>query len=188
MKGQALTVATSGAILDFSNLTNNTPIHLTDIAQGLVGQMRFCGQTKHTWTVAQHSMLVAHFCSPEYKYEALLHDATEAYLCDIPKGIKTVLPDYRELERRLDQIIRHRFNLPDKISTQVKEADKMALRVEAFTLTDIPFSIVAKPSKGELEEASEAQFMGSRMLADYTTLALSKEFIKQVREAELCKK
>lgn len=102
-----------------------------DIATGLGNQARFCGQTKIMLTVAQHSIIVMRLCDPEYHLEALLHDATEAYMCDVARPFKQFCPGYRNIETIWDSAIRMKFGLPPEMSDAVKYADDMAQAIEA---------------------------------------------------------
>lgn len=105
-------------------------IDLVDIAHGLANECRFAGQCRRYYSVAQHSLLASQIVSPERAMEALLHDATEAYLKDIPRPLKLLLPDYRAIEHNLDAVIRLRFGLPAMQSAEVKRADTILLATE----------------------------------------------------------
>ena len=75
------------------NLLNPDPdqICLEDIALALEKMPRFNGHTTSNWSVLDHSLAVASLVTPEYKLQALLHDATEAYICDIPSPLMALL-------------------------------------------------------------------------------------------------
>lgn len=64
-------------------------IELDDIAQALANQCRFGGHCRSFYSVAQHScllsdLLAAREAEPVGLLSALLHDAPEAYLVDLP--------------------------------------------------------------------------------------------------------
>ncbi len=69
-----------------------------------------------------------------------MHDAAEAYCRDIPAPLKALLPDYREIEKRTDQLIRFKFGLPLEEASVVKYADLTMLATERRDL-DIDDSI-----------------------------------------------
>jgi len=74
---------------------------------------------------------------PGHKLEALLHDATEAYLSDISDPLKKLLPEYRAIEKKFDAIIREKFGLPEEITSAIQYADKTMLVHEARWLTEL---------------------------------------------------
>lgn len=105
-------------------------VHIEDIAWSLSMQCRYTGHCRWWYSVAEHSMLVAQAVPKEYRFIALMHDATEAYLADIARPVKGYIAGYKEAEIRLwDQAIAPRFNLPlfADIPPIVKEMDTRIL-------------------------------------------------------------
>ena len=108
-------------------------IHLEDIAHGLAFQCRFNGQTSAFFSIAQHSLIVADVVSelhPELRLAALLHDASEAYLGDVVKPLKILLPNYKELESRVENDIAVAFGLESLMHPLIKNADMVSLATE----------------------------------------------------------
>jgi hypothetical protein len=90
-------------------------ICIEDIAHSLAFQCRYSGHTRQFYSVAQHSVILSQkfFPSRSMRLAALLHDAAEAYLSDIPRPIKQ-LPEfafYREAEGRLQRMIMRKFGV-----------------------------------------------------------------------------
>lgn len=109
-------------------------IDIKDIAMGLSRECRYAGQCSTFYSVAQHSVLASHLVTHEFALEALLHDAAEAYVRDIPAPLKGLLPDYARVERRVDSFIRFKFALPTKMSPEVKLVDLRLLATEKARL------------------------------------------------------
>ncbi|MHB8368941.1 MAG: hypothetical protein ACYDBP_04510 [Leptospirales bacterium] len=105
-------------------------IDIADIAVGLSRECRFSGQTQEFYSVAQHSVLASRIVPEELALEALLHDATEAFIRDIPYPLKKRLPEYKRIEMILDGIIRERFGLPTEMSPAVHQSDRILLATE----------------------------------------------------------
>lgn len=107
-----------------------------DIAYALSNTCRFNGHCSGFLSVAEHSVLVSRRVPDNLRLAALLHDATEAYLGDIPSPIKQFLPDYKALEQVFEKAIDERFELAlsDADRALVKEADIDALFTEAHFL------------------------------------------------------
>ena len=107
-------------------------INIEDIAHALSNYCRFGGHTRHFYSVAQHCCL-CHDNMPDQpvlRLQALLHDATEAYMGDVVKPLKLVLEDYQRIEKRLERVIMEAFGLPVALVPQVKLADLTALATE----------------------------------------------------------
>lgn len=105
-------------------------INIEDIAHALSNLCRFGGHTRKFYSVAQHSILCSLYVHDAYKREALLHDAAEAYLVDLPSPIKRKMYDYQKIEKNLHEIIAQKFGLPYKISNDVYKADEIVLHLE----------------------------------------------------------
>ncbi len=122
-------------------------VSIYDVAHALSHECRFGGHASEFYSVAEHSINVADFLARSRGYEghewddplyveAILHDAPEAYLRDLPKPVKASIWfwPYRVLERRIDRVVRARFDLPKRETPLVKWADSMMLWFEARRL------------------------------------------------------
>lgn len=105
-------------------------IDIEDIATALSHICRFAGHLPEFYSVAQHSVLVSQLFPPEFAFEALMHDAAEAYCQDIPAPLKALLPDYRRIETYVDDLIRFKFDIPLEHTEVVKYADLTMLATE----------------------------------------------------------
>lgn len=128
----------TGRVIDFLH-PDPDQLHLDDIARGLSRAPRYAGQTDKHYTVLQHSLLVAHLVPATDRLHALLHDAPEAYLCDVPspakEAMRVVSPGgdsgYDVLEQRLWFAMAKRWDISPVLPESVKKADTMAMVVEA---------------------------------------------------------
>lgn len=100
-------------------------IDIADIAHALARICRYGGHTERFYSVAEHSVHVSRIVAPELKLGALLHDAAEAYLGDIPRPIKysAAMAGWREAEARLESVIGERFGIPFPMHPSVKKID-----------------------------------------------------------------
>lgn len=118
--------------------TNPNPdaIVIQDIAHALSNQCRFSGHVKKFYSVAQHCVLVSYACDYADRLTGLLHDATEAYLVDVPRPLKRSgkFDSYLEFEEKMRLAICKRFNLPLIEPASVKKADELLLYTEARDL------------------------------------------------------
>lgn len=102
-------------------------INIHDIAHALSHLCRFGGHTPFFYSVAQHSIEVSKLVPPSLKIPALLHDAAETYLLDIPSPIKKRLNGYAELEENIMKLIAQKFKFQYPLDPKIKEADKEML-------------------------------------------------------------
>ncbi len=139
-------------------------IELEDIAHALANLCRYAGHTRWFYSVADHSEIASHAIvlldasDPDLVEAwrdranvppidalrlargALLHDAAEAYLVDIPSPIKPHLTGYKEMERRVMEVIGQRFGVPieDMEHPCVKHIDRVMLATEKRDLFGPP--------------------------------------------------
>jgi uncharacterized protein len=126
-------------------------LRIEEIAHALSHQCRFNGYTSRHYSVAEHSVYVARYVGSALAREAapfrpgtgswkrilrqaLLHDATEAYLVDIPRPIKHALPQYKEIEERLWKVVAERFDVDEEMHPAVVEADMRICSTEKMSL------------------------------------------------------
>lgn len=109
-------------------------IHPEDIAHALSLLCRYGGHVDRFYSVAEHCVLMSRAVAPEHALAALLHDATEAYVCDIPRPLKRQLPGYQDLEQRVWWAIAVRFGIDLKLPAEVKDADNRILINERTAL------------------------------------------------------
>ena len=119
----------SGKVFDLEIMEPDS-ICIEDIAHGLAYTARFAGQLKSFYSVAQHSFYAFQNASPENRLAALMHDASEAYIGDMPSPFKSMLPDYRFIEERLMKAISDKFGFAFPLPEEVKEIDKYLFGIE----------------------------------------------------------
>lgn len=117
---------------------------IEDIAHALSLQCRFAGHCREFYSVAEHSVRVARVLrdrghSPVVQLMGLLHDASEAYLVDVPRPLKPYLKGYRPAEDAVMAAICERFGLRGLDDWPfIKEADNILLATEARDLMGPP--------------------------------------------------
>ena len=107
-------------------------IDIVDIAHALANKCRFSGHTKKFYSGAQHSVIVSRICDPKDALWGLLHDASEAYLVDLPKPLK-ILKEYDwfvEVENKVQRAVSDRFGLDPVQPESTHVADKVSLFTE----------------------------------------------------------
>jgi hypothetical protein len=109
-------------------------ISALDIAHALSLLCRYGGHVDRFYSVAEHSVLMSEAVAPEHALAALLHDATEAYVVDVPRPLKRCLPDYRAIEASVWGAICLRFRLAGDLPAEVKDADTRILLTERDAL------------------------------------------------------
>jgi len=114
-------------------------IRISDVAHGLSNVCRFGGQCRTLYTVAEHSVRVAHWLmrrhgSRELAAWGLVHDAAEAYLGDVIRPLKGFFPAYRVVEEKMLRAITGKLKLPWPEPPEVVVADGVVLACEARDL------------------------------------------------------
>jgi 5'-deoxynucleotidase YfbR-like HD superfamily hydrolase len=169
-------ITQSGQIVDFLS-PNPDAINIFDLAKGLANVCRYSGQVTKFYSVAEHCIMVARAVPLHLKAHALIHDAAEAYIGDVPRPVKLLCPEYKQVEARVERAIRQALGLreltPDEEAI-IKQADRGALLLEAKSLKvgesiqwlDVPGEEVddtvrcLDPAKAEEEWLFAAELLG----------------------------
>lgn len=107
---------------------------LNAIARGLANTCRFAGQCWPFYSVAEHSIWVSRLVPAEHALAGLLHDAAEAFITDMPKPLKELLPDYKSFEARIEATLFPHLGLAVALPGDVKTADRVMLATEQRAL------------------------------------------------------
>lgn len=136
----------TGKLIDLQKFTVDD-VRLPDIAHALACINRYTGHTKVPYSVAQHSVMVSRLCGDEHALWGLMHDASEAYLGDVARPLKVMLPQYVTLEHSVQRAIAQAFGLSWPIPPAVKVADNRALIAEKRVLMTVEhdWGIEAEP-------------------------------------------
>lgn len=125
-----------------SGPTSEVDIH--DIAIVLSRTPRWAGHTREFLSVGQHSINVSLLVgemggSGREQMIGLLHDATEAYMCDIPSPLKRLIPEFKRIENKVwSKICRAILKRAYDIPQIVQDADSIMLATEARDLFSFP--------------------------------------------------
>lgn len=108
----------SGKRLHFLNPTPDE-ICIEDIAHALSMICRYGGHVSRFYSVAEHCCIIADLVEQEGKdssevLAALLHDASEAYVCDIPRPVKPYLENYKDIELVIEKSIQDKYKVTGK--------------------------------------------------------------------------
>lgn len=137
-----------------------------DIAHALSLLCRYGGHVDRFYSVAEHCVLMSQAVPHEDALAALLHDATEAYVVDVPRPLKAYLGGYREIEAAVWTVIAIRFGVDLTLPASVMEADSRILLTERHAL----MPNAERWSQDDLYEALPVAIMGwepARAEAEY---------------------
>jgi hypothetical protein len=126
-------------------------IDLIDVAHGLSQMCRYGGQCRVFYSVAEHSVLLSHAVPPSLARWALMHDSSEAFLCDVPRPIKPYLGGYYAIEARVMEAVALRFGLPWPMPAELKPYDDRILLNEQARLMappPMPWNVPGEPLAG----------------------------------------
>ncbi len=113
-------------------------VDIRDIAHALSMQCRYAGHCRRFYSVAEHSTLIARWLVGKQRDAALyglLHDASEAYLVDVPRPVKPYLTGYAAAEERVMAAVWAHFSLDPDVPPIVKQADDRILADELVNMT-----------------------------------------------------
>jgi hypothetical protein len=143
----------SGTFINVFEPTSDM-IRIEDIAHALSRLPRFGGHLNRHYSVAQHCVLATKRVKGlDNKKAVLLHDASEAYLLDMPSPIKAKMEEYKQHEDKLMAKIFEVFGLEFPLNHAVKKVDREMLELEWDNLVvqDNPHFKCWSPNKAKRE-------------------------------------
>lgn len=143
---------------------------IEDIAHALSLLCRYAGHCRSFYSVAEHSLLVESAMKTNdvrMRLGALLHDAAEAYLVDVPRPLKRHLLPYGEIELNVEVAIADKFDLywPIKQPAIAALDNRILLdeRAQIMTPTSHDWNIDGRPIgveiKGHHPQLAESLFL-----------------------------
>lgn len=124
-------------------------IDIRDIAHALSMACRYAGHVRRFYSVAEHCVLLAGcFEAPALRKWALLHDASEAYLVDVPRPVKPFLAGYYEAEAKVMRAVCASYGLGPTMPEEVKDGDNRIILDEfaqAMAAPPMPLAIAGPP-------------------------------------------
>lgn len=119
-------------------------VDIRDIAHALSLICRGNGHVKTFFSVGQHCITAAKEAaargySNRVILACLLHDASESYMSDVPRPLKTTMPEYVQTENRLLELIYEKFlgsTLTEEEAKLVREIDNDLLYYDLRVLLD----------------------------------------------------
>lgn len=138
-------------------------IYIEDIAHALSLLCRGNGHVKHFFSVGQHCIncaleAMARGYSKRVCLACLLHDASEAYLSDVPRPFKKTLPEYQQLEEHFLSIVYEKYlgsSLTAEEEMLVRQIDDDMLYFDLKELLNEPM----EREKPEMKSSFSEEYM-----------------------------
>jgi hypothetical protein len=114
-----------------------------DIARALSMICRYGGHAHRFYSVAEHCVLMSEAVPEDFALWALLHDAAEAYVGDMVRPLKKMIPAYSVIENHVLMAILEKFGVVGgpELPLLVKSADDRILQTERAILFHKPIGI-----------------------------------------------
>lgn len=109
-------------------------ICIEDIAHALSNICRFAGHVPEFYSVAEHSYLASLLAKPEHELAALMHDAAEAYMVDLPRPVKMEMPEFSIIEDKLMKVIAKKFGFQYPLPEDIVTIDNRLVKEEFYYL------------------------------------------------------
>lgn len=144
----------SGVYINVRNVKEEQ-ILIEDIAHALAMLPRWGGHCPFPYSVAEHSIYGSYhgdLTTNNERLEFLLHDATEAYLIDVPRPVKALFPEYLIVEDGIAEVMSKKWGLTYPLSDKIKAVDEHMLKMEWDNLILKGYRIVDERTHQQIKE------------------------------------
>lgn len=131
-------IATHSGAYFYIDECNLEDIPIEDIANALALSCRFNGHIDRFYSVAEHSVIVSHLVPEEWALCGLLHDASEAFVADMPRPFKSAIKGYNEVQARIEKAVAEHYGFPFPLPEAVEYIDRHIVADEANVLFKQP--------------------------------------------------
>lgn len=108
---------------------------LFDFAHGMAKECRFGNQLPCHYPVATHCVVLSHYVPDHLKPWALIHDAPEGILRDMPRPIKALFAEYKPYENRLMEVFCEYLGMTDRVEPEeLKPYDTRMSHIEIVAM------------------------------------------------------
>jgi 5'-deoxynucleotidase YfbR-like HD superfamily hydrolase len=116
-------------------------VNIVDIAHSLSQQNRYGGHTIIPFSVARHCLrmeitIEETYNNSDMRLDALMHDASEAYITDIPKPIKDRIPMIEEIEANVLNVIYQKYGIKHFLQVQELDKESVLKEIKLFKMLD----------------------------------------------------
>lgn len=105
-------------------------IYLIDIARSLSQIRHFNVHLAVSVSVAEHSVALASIVPAHLRVTAMLHDAAEAYIGNIPRPLKDMIPGIKGVENRILIAVGERFGVELAMGELKEWNSRMGMRAD----------------------------------------------------------
>jgi len=159
-------------------------VRIQDIATHLSVLTRFGGALGVPYTVGHHSLIMSYIAQyrrwdPIEAFICLMHDATEAYVGDVVRPFKQALPEVKEAEKNVADIIGEKYGIIlHPLEPDIDMLDKRICKHEAgyFELSTDGWS---DPAFRDLTPFTENEQLIFVKYAEMEPNSVRKRFLKQ---------
>lgn len=129
-------------------------VTIDDLVVGLARECRYGNHSRDVYSVAEHSVIVSCYVPPRHAREALLHDASEAYLGDMIQPLKhqRAMRRFRRVEAAVQDAVLARFDICSTIASRaaIKAVERRLFvdEVEALMLYPDEYKVIQDGGQG----------------------------------------
>jgi len=162
-----------GITFDYDN-PSLSGVGIQFIANSLSKQCRWGGNINRFYSVAEHSVRASWVVPRKFKLTALMHDAAEAFISDVPTPLKRTLPRLMEIEESILQLLAEKYGFIYPLPPEILYIDKVMLATERRDLlTNMPLWDVIK----DIAPLTEVISMVEKPCSEWASLFVS-EFME----------
>lgn len=134
-------VTYTGRTFDYNNITKES-INVLDVIHSLVGINRFNGHSSRDYSVGEHTLMCLIMAeklglSNREKLLVLIHDFTEAYVGDCPAPLKAHLPEFVEIEEKVELAILDYLGIKRPTDEEYKTIKRIDLTMLVIEMRDL---------------------------------------------------